>query len=160
MGSIATDQSICYNSTPDSLTGIAPTGGNTPYTYQWQSSTDNVTFTDISGATLLGYQPGVLTDTTYYRQKQTSADGCGWFYTDTATINVQALPTVDAGSDDTIVLSESSTYTLSGSATNQQSVLWTSSGDGTFDDATSLTAAYTLGSNDSIAEYVTLTLTV
>ena len=90
VGSISADQSICYNITPALLVGVAPTAGNTPYSYQWQSSTDNVTFADISGATSLNHQPGALTQTTYYRQKQTSSNSCGTLITNTVTVTVYA----------------------------------------------------------------------
>ena len=36
---------------PAGLTGTAPAGGSGIYTYQWQSSSDNVTFNNIGGAT-------------------------------------------------------------------------------------------------------------
>ena len=87
-GNISANQSICYNTIPASLTGTAPTGGNTPYIYQWQSSQNNTTFTNISGATGLTYQPGSLTSTRYYRLVQTSASGCGSLTTNTVTITV------------------------------------------------------------------------
>ena len=95
-GSISADQSICYNTMPSQLTGIAPSGGNIPYIYQWESSTDNVTFTPIAGATGINYQPGALMQTTWYRQNQTSASSCGTFTTDAVTITV--YPTFQAGS--------------------------------------------------------------
>ncbi|MCX6270715.1 MAG: hypothetical protein NTU44_05760, partial [Bacteroidetes bacterium] len=44
VGSISENQSICYNTTPAQLNSVAPTGGNTPYSYQWQRSTNNITF--------------------------------------------------------------------------------------------------------------------
>ncbi|WDF80747.1 DUF6443 domain-containing protein [Mucilaginibacter sp. KACC 22773] len=64
-------QAINYN-TPASLTGGAATGGNGTYAYQWQSSPDNTTFTNISGATGVSYTSGSLTTTTYYRRTVTS----------------------------------------------------------------------------------------
>ncbi|WP_315817188.1 hypothetical protein [Paraflavitalea speifideaquila] len=39
------------------LTGTAATGGNGTYAYQWQSSPDNTTFTNIGGATAQNYTP-------------------------------------------------------------------------------------------------------
>lgn len=87
-GSITGDTTICYYSTPDQLTGIAPTGGNTPYSYQWQKSNDNINFDNIDGANSLNYQPGKLTDTVFYRQIQTSASGCGSATSNTVTISV------------------------------------------------------------------------
>jgi len=66
-GSISpASQAIAINTNPGSLL-CTPSGGNSTYTYQWQSSADNVTFTNISGATAATYVPGVLSATTYYR---------------------------------------------------------------------------------------------
>ena len=65
-------QTICYNATPAGLTGSTPTGGNNTYTYQWQSSPDNSTWSDIGGATSKNYSPGALTSNTYYRRAVTS----------------------------------------------------------------------------------------
>ena len=88
VGSISADQTICYDDQPNELNGVAPTGGNTPYTYQWQSSTNGSTFSDISGATGLDFQPGDLTATTYYQLNQTTASGCETETTNTVTITV------------------------------------------------------------------------
>ncbi len=109
-GSVSGNQAICFNSAPSSLTGIAPSGGNSPYGYQWQRSSDNVNFTDIAGATTLDYQPGMLTQTRYYRQKQSSAGGCGLLTTNAVTVTVNpnyiyasaTVNTVCAGSYSTI----------------------------------------------------------
>ncbi len=87
-GAIAADQTICAGTLPALLTGTAPTGGNVPYSYQWQESTDGTTFQDIAGATDLNYQPGSLTMTTYYRMKQTSYSNCGFVYTNVVTITM------------------------------------------------------------------------
>jgi hypothetical protein len=97
-GSIGYSQSICYNTAPQMLINTAiPTGGaGLPYTYQWQSSTDNATWTTIlTGAT---YSPGALTESTYYR-RAVSSGPCGPVYTEPALITVYPLPTVDAVSD-------------------------------------------------------------
>ena len=68
-GSIGTAQSICYNTVPAQLTELtAPSGGNGTYTYQWQSSANNSTWTDISGATLSTYSPPALSASTYFRR--------------------------------------------------------------------------------------------
>ncbi len=69
-GTIQSAQSICYNTAPAQLTqATAPTGGTGAYTYQWQDSPDNVTFTNIGGATASSYSPPVLTANRYYRTK-------------------------------------------------------------------------------------------
>jgi gliding motility-associated-like protein len=63
---------FCTTGDPAIITGSTPTGGNGIYTYQWQKSTDNVSFTDISGATGKDYDPAEITVTTYYRRLITS----------------------------------------------------------------------------------------
>ena len=67
-----TTLSINYNTSPGLLTGTAATGGNGTYAYQWQSSPNNSTWTNISGATHQNYTPTNLTATTYYRRQVTS----------------------------------------------------------------------------------------
>ena len=76
VGSIASNQVLCVNETPVQLHGTAPLNGTSP-TYQWQSSLNNSTFNNISGATMLDYQPGSLPATTYYRQLQNATGTCG-----------------------------------------------------------------------------------
>ena len=68
-GLIGSSQSLCYNTVPAPLTDIAaPTGGTGVYSYQWQCSIDNSTWTNIDGATSPGYSPPALTVSTYYRR--------------------------------------------------------------------------------------------
>ena len=85
------------------------------------------------------------------------AGPCG-ITSDTMTLAINALATVTAGADD--VICEGSTYTLSGviggSATT---LLWTSTGDGTFDDASLETATYTPGPLDIAGGTIALNIT-
>ncbi|MFZ4522699.1 MAG: choice-of-anchor J domain-containing protein, partial [Bacteroidales bacterium] len=90
-GTIAANQNICTGTAPSQLTGTAPTGGTPPYLYQWQSSTDNITFAAIAGATNLNYTPGVLATTSYFRLVQTSSGGCGSLTTNVVTVTVNPL---------------------------------------------------------------------
>ncbi|HTD98544.1 MAG TPA: gliding motility-associated C-terminal domain-containing protein [Mucilaginibacter sp.] len=64
--------SFCVTGDPGIITGSTATGGNGTYTYKWQSSADNVTFTDIAGATAKDYDPPVANTTIYYRRIVTS----------------------------------------------------------------------------------------
>ena len=64
--------SFCSTGDPGVITGSTPTGGNHTYVFQWQSSTDNVTFSNVAGATAKDYDPAVLNTTTYYRRTVTS----------------------------------------------------------------------------------------
>jgi len=89
-GTVGSAQIICYGATPSTLTQTAaPTGGTGAYTYQWQSSTDNITFSNISGATATSYSPGALTTTTYYRRNITSGS-CGTVSSASVKITVYA----------------------------------------------------------------------
>ena len=76
---------------------------------------------------------------------------------DDMDLTIQLLPTVFAGNDATINCS--GTYTMSGSASDYSSILWTTSGDGSFANNTSLTTNYNHGVNDINNRLVTLTLT-
>jgi len=90
-GTIAADQVIPQHTAPAELTGTAPSGGNPPYTYQWESSEDNIAYSGISGATSINYQPGELAATTYFRQVQISTGGFG-VTTNVVTIAMTLLP--------------------------------------------------------------------
>lgn len=64
---------------PANITSGAPaTGGTGAITYQWQLSTDlGITWTNISGATGLSYDPSSITQTTWYRRLARSGT-CSW----------------------------------------------------------------------------------
>ena len=87
-GTVGSSQTICYNTAPLQISGATATGGTSPYAYQWQRCNDNLNFQDIGGATSLSYLPGILTQTTWYRQKQTSSGGCGTRYTNGLPVTV------------------------------------------------------------------------
>lgn len=94
-GSISGSQFVCYNSVPETLTGTAPTGGKFPYSYQWQKTENNNAYTNISGATSLNFTSPSLTSNTWYRQIQSSAEGCGTHTTNVVTVTV--FPQFSAG---------------------------------------------------------------
>ncbi|MCO5946269.1 gliding motility-associated C-terminal domain-containing protein [Mucilaginibacter flavidus] len=64
--------SFCIKSTPFIINGNIPNGGTGTFKYQWQSSPDGVTFTDITGAISQDYHGPVINTTTYYRRMVTS----------------------------------------------------------------------------------------
>ncbi len=131
-GTIATSQSICYNTIPVTLTSASPaSGGSGTIVYQWQYTTDPACATgwvDISGANGATYAPAALTQTTCYRRKST--DNCASSYvkyTPSITITVNPLPvivsavstdvTVCNGSDGTISINATGTgltYSING----------------------------------------------
>ena len=125
------------------------TGGGAD-TYNWDNGVSNgVSFTPSVG-TVTYTVTGTNTTTTCSN-------------TDAITVTVNPASTVDAGTDDDICSDQ--TYTLNGNyGGGASSVLWTTSGDGTFSDASSVNAVYTPGSSDIPAigaspNTITLTLT-
>jgi RHS repeat-associated protein len=124
---------INYSTSPGLLTNTRA-GGNSTYTYQWQSSPNNSTWTNISGATAQNYTPGNLTATTYYHVITTSNGVAITSNTTTATV----YPQIVAG---TITPSSANIYfatspgLLTGSAPSGgnggYTYQWQSSTDGT-----------------------------
>lgn len=80
---------------------------------------------------------------------------CGWI--DYIVLPPASILTVNAGADATICAGY--TFTCSGNAANYTSLLWTTSGTGTYDDNTILNPVYTPGIEDINAGSVILTLT-
>lgn len=76
--------------------------------------------------------------------------------TDVMTLNINRSATANAGSDGTIC--RNGTYNLSGSATFFSHILWTTAGDGFFDNDTIFTPNYTPGTSDISNGSVILTL--
>ncbi len=78
--------------------------------------------------------------------------------TDNMSLNILAGPQANAGPD--LPVCPGSSIELSqATATNQSTVLWTSSGDGVFNNPSLITPIYTPGSNDISAGSVMLTMT-
>jgi gliding motility-associated-like protein len=93
-GAISGTQSVCIGTAAVAFTSLSPaTGGNGTITYRWQSSQDNITFTDIPGATALTYTAGTLSQTTYFRRVAVSGDQ--EFATNTVVVTVnKAVPPI------------------------------------------------------------------
>ena len=89
-GSISGATTVCSGTNSTTLTLSGHTG-----TIQWQSSTDNVTFSNISGATSATYTATNLTATTYYRAAVTNSPCSTATTFDSAEITVS--PTSVAG---------------------------------------------------------------
>jgi hypothetical protein len=76
---------------------------------------------------------------------------------DTVNVTLSKMAKANAGPDSTICSNE--TIMLSGSVQYQDSILWKSDGDGTFDDTKILNATYTPGTADIANGFVWLRLT-
>ncbi len=142
----ATPSSICAGS--NSQLNVIATGGTFSYTYSWTSIPIGYTSTLQNPVV----QPS---ETTIYIVLVN--DGI-ISTTDSTTVTVTQPPTSSAGND-TIVCVTVGQIQLNGQSANSSSVLWTSSGDGTFLNSSSLDAVYYPGANDKITLYVNLTLT-
>ncbi|MCB9245031.1 MAG: PKD domain-containing protein [Flavobacteriales bacterium] len=88
-GSIGSDQTICYDFSPAALTSTTDASQSAGmYEYQWQMSTDNATWSDITGATSADYAPGNLKSDTYFRRSVKTSIGCGPKYTSSVKVTV------------------------------------------------------------------------
>lgn len=145
----ASPTSVCLGSS-SSISAVVGSGGDV---VQW--------FTDSCGGTLVGTGSSLsvspTSTTTYFARSLNSLSGCTSSTCASITVTVIAPPTADASSAQTICATGSAT--LNGAATNAASTLWSTPGDGSFDDANILNAIYTPGTNDLAAGTVTLTLT-
>ena len=74
------------------------------------------------------------------------------------TVTVNGKPQIDALSDQEICLADE--VELEGKGLGYKTILWTTSGDGSFENANNLKAKYTPGSSDKSEGKVTLTLTL
>ncbi|MDR2382952.1 MAG: hypothetical protein LBD76_03590 [Prevotellaceae bacterium] len=114
-GTIATDQTICYNTKPAAFTSTNPASGGTgTITYQWQYSTDKNIWSDI---TVNGISPTYtptanLTMTTYYRRN--AKNTCGTVASNTITVTVLAERRSGTISKDTTVCYNTAPNTLTG----------------------------------------------
>ncbi|MET0637669.1 MAG: DUF5977 domain-containing protein [Chitinophagaceae bacterium] len=89
-GSISSGNQLIHSgSIPAVVNATVASGGNCSmtYSYQWQQSTDNVNFTDISTATGQNYQPKALTVVTYFRRRA-SCNGEIAYTSNTSTISM------------------------------------------------------------------------
>jgi len=77
---------------------------------------------------------------------------------DNVLVYISHLPIVWAGNDAS-VCEDNNSFSLNGSAVNSSSFLWSTSGDGTFENTTSLATIYHPGTNDIANGSVTLSLT-
>lgn len=89
---ITPNQSICLGGTASFTTTAS--GGATPYTYQWQSSSDTINWTAISGANTNQYvTPNNLAVGTYYYRVEVT-NSCSTIYSNAATLTIVNDPNV------------------------------------------------------------------
>ncbi|MBO2545209.1 hypothetical protein J0871_12350 [Salegentibacter sp. BDJ18] len=111
-------QSVCTDTNPGIITGTVPTGGDGNFSYLWESSTtgpDNG-FNPAGGTNnTQNYDPGILTQTTWFRRTVSSAT-CTEISSNVGEISVNQLPTINSISGDSSICIGETTY-LTGNLT-------------------------------------------
>ena len=89
-------QNLCANTTPAALTLVGNSEGFTGLTFQWETSTDNVTWANATGAsaTTMVYSPPSFVGPAivYYRCKITCTGSTLFSFSNVVTINPAAAP--------------------------------------------------------------------
>ncbi|MCX2478738.1 PKD domain-containing protein [Pedobacter sp. MC2016-15] len=93
---IAANQTICTGIIPAGLTGSIPTGSDGNFNYQWQSSTNGSTWTDINAAVFATYAPPALTTTTLYRRIVSTITCNGDLRSISNTVTITVRPNAEA----------------------------------------------------------------
>ena len=155
------DNSICFGEQPNEIKGDG-TGSSAVATvidsdnspeYQWQSSPDGLetSYENIDGATAANYQPGNLTQTTWYRRNVILSPLDCIENGDPLVINVEPLFNVELSSNDvdnSFCLNEAIIISATAGATNYEffvnNVSWQDSGSRIFN----LTASNTTSEVD------------
>jgi hypothetical protein len=164
---------ITFRPTPTaSISGVTPicSGSTTTITFTATPNTSvNYTIGGVAQTPISVGASGTATLTTAALSINTTyaltnvaysiAPTCSAAASGSALITVNAAPTVNANSDQTVCAS-SPNVTLNGSITGSITTgTWTTAGTGTFNNATALNAVYTPSATDITAGSVTLTLT-
>lgn len=110
-GTISGPSTTCFGTAP----GVLTLNNNVGSVIKWQSSSNNVDWTDINASTNT-YSPGILTANTYFRAVVKSGS-CTEVTTPSVLITVNALPVVNAGLDQTVCSGSSVTLVGSGATT-------------------------------------------
>ncbi|WGK94414.1 MULTISPECIES: PKD-like domain-containing protein [Flavobacterium] len=110
-GTISGPSTTCFGTAP----GVLTLNNNVGSVIKWQSSSNDVAWTDINASTNT-YSPGILTANTYFRAVVTSGS-CTEVTTPSVLITVNALPVVNAGLDQTVCYGSSVTLVGSGATT-------------------------------------------
>lgn|GEM_PF-704131 len=87
---------LCVNSitgavAPPLISGSTPTAAVASFSFQWESSTDNINFFPIPSATSNDCAPPPIALTTYYRRKVSSACNTGAVYSNTIEVVISEL---------------------------------------------------------------------
>jgi PKD repeat protein len=72
---ISANQQVCVNTQVSNLNGTTPSGGDNVYVYDWQTSSDSISWNSV--ASTISYQPPVYTATgVHYFRRNVSSGNC------------------------------------------------------------------------------------
>jgi hypothetical protein len=160
INNVVTDPSICNGQTASII--IQATAAGISYQLRLNSDDSNVGTPVSSGPGGDITVPASPVVTTIYNILATNEYTCSAELTDLSTVTVNDPPVASAGTDESICAGgtlDLSTSTTPPSASVYSSLLWSTSGDGTFNNTAILQPVYTPGTNDLSAGSVVLTLT-
>ncbi|NPD46239.1 S8 family serine peptidase [Lentimicrobium sp. S6] len=100
---------------------------------------------------------GVHTFEWTYSKDGSATGGSDAAWVDYIVFPPMALPSIEMENEAEIC--DDQTYTSNAIVSNEESILWSTSGDGSFDNVNNAQATYTLGNADMSSEYVELMLT-
>jgi gliding motility-associated-like protein len=158
--SISASQTICQGTQPDTLRGQIPVGGNGTFSYQWQISSNNISWTDIAGATGVNYLPAVLNATTYFRRKVSSGE-CS-VISSPVQITVNRRPVMIAVSDKYYCSNATTTAVSFSSSPAASSYAWINNNPsiGLAADGTNSIPSFTTANNSNPSVPVAATIAV
>ncbi|MGL2987381.1 PKD domain-containing protein [Flavobacterium sp. RSSA_27] len=125
------NETICLGGTATFTTTTS--GSQSPYSYQWQSSTDNVNWIPISGANTSQYTTANTLNLGNYFYRVEVSNSCTTIYSNAASLTVVNDPVVTTQPIGTTICS-GNTHTMNVVATGGTGVLlyqWQESNDGT-----------------------------
>jgi hypothetical protein len=130
-GTIAGNATICSGLTVALTSSVAATVGTcTPLVsnaYQWQSSMDNISFNNISGANAATYTTPALTQTTYFRRVYRTY--CDTVFSNVVTITVNPRPVMTSSNAVSICHNSAVNLTLTSDIASTYSWVATANGN-------------------------------
>lgn len=150
-------QTICADEPSVTLTGIP---GGPATNGKWTTSNGTGTFSPSAANSNTTYFPSdadTTAGTVTFTFETTTGNGTCNPVSDQVVLTIDPKPVVKAGNDTTIC-KDRLTFQLNGKVANATGGVWTTSGNGTFNNANALNAIYTPSNDDKSDGTVTLTL--
>ena len=147
---------------PAVIVGTIPSGDTGFYTYQWQSSSDNVNFIDIASATSKDFDPPSISVTTFYRRTVSSSACVPSLKSNVIKVLVTVVPVADFETPEFCLNDGTATFTnkssIADGTESQLTYIWDFGDPGS---GSSNTSAQTNGSHVYSSQRVyNITLTV